>query len=338
MGTNLRSPVRLAPAVAGSNAARRSGGFRGAALGERTPGATCAARREWHGHCRSARVLRVAEPLQSSWAMSGRVDLDTFPWLPLVLVLAPLGVFALFAYRLPAVSFNEITVRVWPVAAIGIYGLISVTHVGTYPLHALQGLSIPFAVLAVIGVSHLRLQLPSVLSLLVGALVVALLVVPPVVREFQSAQYIGFPLFGTSAPVFVTSSEQAALRYLESSPLPGAVLAPVYLGQTVPGETGRQTWVGLYSWTPDYPRRVVSADNLFSGRMPREQAIALVRSSRARFLLSDCDRNADLKRILASVVTSERRFGCATVYTVTNTVTNVQMRQTHMFHAATRPS
>ena len=36
---------------------------------------------------------------------------------------------------------------------------------------------------------------------------------------------------------------------------PGGVLAPVYTGIAVPAYTGRETWIGAGSWTPDQPAR-----------------------------------------------------------------------------------
>ena len=98
--------------------------------------------------------------------------------------------------------------------------------------------------------------------------------------------------------------------------MPGAVLSPVYLGQIVPAETGRNTWVGIYSWTPDYPMRVVRANQLFSGQLSPSASIDLVRSSGARFLLADCQHRFDLQSKLRSILQSEQHYGCATVYTI----------------------
>ena len=119
-----------------------------------------------------------------------------------------------------------------------------------------------------------------------------------------------------SEPYLITASENAALNYLHDNPIAGAVLAPLYLGQTVPAQTGRQTWVGIGSWTPDYNSRIVQADALFSGHMPKEEALRLLKSSQVKFLLSDCAENFPLAKLLGTAVSSERRFGCATVYMV----------------------
>jgi hypothetical protein len=45
-------------------------------------------------------------------------------------------------------------------------------------------------------------------------------------------------------------------------------------------------------------------------------ARAFVRSTGARFVLQDCESRGDLSTALGPMVTSTRRFGCATVYEV----------------------
>ena len=97
---------------------------------------------------------------------------------------------------------------------------------------------------------------------------------------------------------------------------PGGVLAPVYSGIVVPAYTGRETWVGAGSWTPDQPRRAEQAEALFAGRLDAAAAEALVRRSGARFLLSDCHGRADVAALVAAVAEPPRRFGCATVWRV----------------------
>ena len=80
----------------------------------------------------------------------GRVNMIAYPILLLVIVVAPLTIVAAFAYRVPAVTFQQVAVRVWPIAALGEYVLIWIGRVGTFPSHALQGFGIPLAVLAVV--------------------------------------------------------------------------------------------------------------------------------------------------------------------------------------------
>ena len=93
------------------------------------------------------------------------------------------------------------------------------------------------------------------------------------------------------------------------------MLTPVFSGILVPAYTGRETYVGAGSWTPDFePAR--STEALFAGEMDTGEARALVRRSGAAFLYSDCHGRADIERIVRPFTEPPRRFGCATVYRV----------------------
>ncbi len=85
----------------------------------------------------------------------------------------------------------------------------------------------------------------------------------------------------------------------------------------MPGATGRHTWVGIYSWTPDYQQRVSLANELFTGKLSATEVTRLLRSSGVKFLLSDCGENSRLSNP-DLVSTSTEHFGCATVYEVKN--------------------
>ena len=253
----------------------------------------------------------------STWAFSGRVKFSQgLPLQDLLITVLPLGVCAALAYRGYSVTFQSLAVRIWPFGAFAILRFIQLTHIGTFPKHSLQGLSIPLAVLAVIGASRLGVVLPAKGRVVLASVLVAALIGFPVAQELENARTISSPSIYGSSPYFITSSEREALDYLNSTSAPGAVLSPVYLGQIVPAETGRNTWVGIFSWTPDYAMRVVRANQLFSGQLSKRASIDLVRSSGARFLLADCQHRYDLRSVLHSILQSERHYGCATVYTI----------------------
>jgi len=257
-----------------------------------------------------------------TWALSGRQNLTVVPMLAVLAVLIPLGLPALLAYRLRPLNYLAVTVRTWPIVALGVYLLIAVSHVGTYPLHALQGLSIPFAGLAVIGVSGLHLRGSDAAKAAIGVAVVACIVLPSTWQNFAKVRSLGDRTVYGQQPYFITSGEQQALDYLKRDRLTGSVLAPVYLGQTVPAETGRQSWVGIFSWTPNYAQRVAFADALFSGMLSSTKAEALIRTSGARFLLADCQhRNARVAVPRADLV-SIHHFGCATVFQLASATSN----------------
>ncbi len=254
--------------------------------------------------------------LDPVWARSGHVNSGGVPLLSVVVSLVPLGLPALLAYRFRPRSFQSVAVHARPVVALAVYAVIDEAHVGTYPLHALQGLSLPLAVLAVAGLSTLRIPLGNRLKVLVGTAVVVALLLPSGLRNLNSARSVGNTSVFGREPYFITAGEERALTYLGDAPLAGAVLAPEYLGQVVPAETGRKTWVGIFSWTPDYDRRVSLTEALFSGELSSAESVELVDASGARFLLADCQHPHDLSGVLGPVLLSVRHFGCATVYRV----------------------
>jgi hypothetical protein len=106
------------------------------------------------------------------------------------------------------------------------------------------------------------------------------------------------------------------LRWLNRHGPPGGVLGPPRLGEAIPGQTGRHTWVGHPSWTRDYGRRVRQATALFDGRMPARSARAFVRATGARVIVSDCASRADLPALLGPTIVARRSFGCVAVYRV----------------------
>jgi hypothetical protein len=264
-----------------------------------------------------APLLATAAPLvyylvlsltDASWELAGTVnDLPRWPWWVLVVALAPLAVPAAFAYRLPAPGFVPVALRVWPLAGLVVY----FQPFGTFPFHALQGLPLPLAVLAALALRSWLGERP--LRFLPAAAVVVVLCgigFAYRVSELRDAVNVG------RQPFFLEADERDALRFLDASPEAGGVLAPVYSGIVVPAYTGRETWIGAGSWTPDQPQRVEEAEALFGGRMDAAQAEELVRRSGARFLYSDCHGRADVTAIVAGFTEEPRRFGCATVWRV----------------------
>jgi hypothetical protein len=115
-------------------------------------------------------------------------------------------------------------------------------------------------------------------------------------------------------PYWIFPDEQRALRALEEDPRPGGTLGPAYAGYMLPAYTGRETWLGAYSWTPDWNERQQLSNALFEGRLTGERAREFVRSTNARFLFADCRPLADLEATLRPLLADVRRYGCATVY------------------------
>jgi hypothetical protein len=224
-----------------------------------------------------------------------------------VLGLLPLALPALPAYRVPAPDFGGIALRVWPLAGLAVF----YQPAGTFPFHAFQGLSLPLAVLAALGLR--RWLGERAVSLGAAAAVVLVLCVVGIAyraNELREAVNLG------RQPFFLETGEHDALRRLDERPEPGGVLTPVYSGILVPAYTGRETYVGAGSWTPDFERRRRETEALFLGELSRAEARALVRRSGAAFLYSDCHGRIDIAPIVDSFTDPPERFGCATVWRV----------------------
>ena len=76
-------------------------------------------------------------------------------------------------------------------------------------------------------------------------------------------------------PFFLETGEHDALRYLEDAIRePGGVLTPVYSGILLPAYTGRETYIGAGSWTPDFEERRPRHRGAVRGRArpPRRRA------------------------------------------------------------------
>ena len=227
----------------------------------------------------------------------------SWPWWAIVLTVLPLAAPAALAYRMPAPTWQEQAVRIWPLAALVVF----LQPGGTFPYHAFQGLAIPLAILAVQGVASLRWR-PSP-ALVVAAL--AVMILPGWAHKLEVAAdnvHVG------ADPYFIFDDEVRALDSLESDPRPGGVLAPLYSGFYIPYTTGRETYVGALSWSPDWRERRGRADALFEGRLRGEPARRFVLSTRARFLFADCRDLHDLEPELRGLLESVERFGCASVY------------------------
>jgi hypothetical protein len=231
--------------------------------------------------------------------------------------LAPLALPALLGIRRVGKGAVRAMLIAWPIAAVAVY-----LATDQFPYHALQGISLPLAALAVAGWSPLverlagwrpaltRLAHPPVRTGAAVALV-ALMTVPAVafeLRTFRDSEHSG------AAPYWFAPGERAALAYLERIRPAGGVLSRQYLGMTVPAFTGRRTWVGEWTWTPDYAQRSVLAERLMAGEIPPQQARGLVTGIGARFVLTDCGAPATIPGLLGPLVVSQRRFGCAAVY------------------------
>jgi hypothetical protein len=238
------------------------------------------------------------------------------PLWALALGLLPLAVPAAIGVRRMAPGPLRTVLVGWPLAAVIVYYATA-----QFPYHALDGISIPLALLAVaawcggrdpargqagaIPAGRARLRTGLVLA------AVAVAVVPGAIyelRTFRDSERSG------AAPYFIGNDDHAALRYLEHASGPGGVLARDYIAMAVPAFTGRPTWVGEWTWTPQFAVRAALAEQLMRGTLDPVKARQLVRGTGARFVLRDCGAGVRLGALLGPLVAAEHRFGCAAVY------------------------
>jgi hypothetical protein len=253
-------------------------------------------------------VLDRADP---AWRLAGESLVGAVPAWQVLLMLAPLLMPALLAYRLRPLSFTAAALRVWPPAAFAVY--VAGDHgLGNEPMHAFLGISIPLAILGAQGVGSLRWPSPTPRRAL-AMLAVLALTVPQAVSEVTEKWRFVRP--GTTP---ITASDWQAINYLSRDPRPGGVLAGFPLSRYIPAQTGRRTYIGDVFWSEPHPKqREAEVARLLAGRVPPVQAQRFVAGTGARFLLADCTTRADLGRELAPIIASDHRFGCATVYGLT---------------------
>ncbi len=239
--------------------------------------------------------------LSPEWArVSGALPLPRFP--PgMFVAFAPLAVAAIPGFPGRNLRTGDRLLRLWPIAGLATYAL----PIG-YIYHSFLGLSIPLAVLAVQGWSRLGLSRAA------GGVAVAAIVVAGLIPEAQHYQ----ESLHARSQLYLTADEASALKFLDGNAQPGGVFAPSYLGQAVPAYTGRNTWIGHPTLTPDYYVRQPEVDSFFAGKRTPEEGRTLVLGSGATFVLAGCAGSGAAERGLQGLIVSTRRFGCVSVFQV----------------------
>jgi hypothetical protein len=245
-----------------------------------------------------------------SWNLARVASKHVFSFWSIALGIAPLAIVASLGYRGRPRDFLELMTRLWPMAAILIY-ILSASTLSATPLHAFNGITMPLAVLAVSGVVRAGwARIPR--GRVVAAGIIALVTIPANAYAMAISHEYTRPVAGNAN--YITHDEHHALTFLADDPDPGGVLTRFYLGEIVPGATGRKTLVGDCLWSePRCINRSLRVDALFDGSLTRAQARRFVRRSGARFLLADCRGHVDVARLLEPMVASVRSFGCASV-------------------------
>jgi hypothetical protein len=217
--------------------------------------------------------------------------------------IAPLLPLAALGLRTRRWSVQRRALVLWPFAAVCAYFLM-----GSDGHPALEGITLPLAILSVQGWQSLRL--PSAAA---GALVFLSVLPGMAYSAHTSFDYIQVD----QVPYLLKTDDLTAVRQAGSPPPGGSVIASPNLGTVVPAYSGRSTWVAFSGLNAVFTRRAPKVESLLEGRLTRAQARALVSVSGARYVVADCRHRAALSSDLAP--TWLARFGCATVYRIPGT-------------------
>jgi hypothetical protein len=236
---------------------------------------------------------------------------EVIPRLSALVLLAgfgPLALIAILGVRRPAGIVIEQALLLWVGACFVTYFINN-----SFAPHALQGLSFPWAILAVRGWDRLRraVRLGRVAGAALGTVAIGLVTIPGLAYDARK-----FVRTADSSVVqyYLPTSDADALAWIDRHGPAGGVLAPTPFAAIVPARTGRAVWVGHGYWSPDYEVQARTADRLFGGRMSPRAAQTFVAATGATILVSDCRHRADLSRTLQPLLSSVQRFGCARVY------------------------
>ncbi len=261
-------------------------------------------------------ILERTDPFWKLYGEMNRANADpiwNWSWWAVLLCLAPLGVPAIASVRSGIADWQTSAVRFWPVAVLIVYLQPS----GTFPFHSVQGLSVPLAVMAVQGFTIYRptwLPRPRIWWVVPA---VAFLIVPGTWHRLGLAhENVQLRRF----PYYFVGGEKAALSWLAANPREGGVLADRYAGLLVPPFANRESYVGPRVLTPGFKTKATDMDLLLLRFMKPQQAQAFVASTGASFIFEACGAwkggAPALGSLLAPVIESERRFGCARVYSL----------------------
>ena len=239
------------------------------------------------------------------------------PWWALVASFAPLVVVAALGVTRPR-DDRTWMLLLWVVACVCVFFLIP-----EFPPHALTGVTLPLAILAVSGWERLCavLRLRRASAALVAVLALAVFSAPGAIYEFNLTNgYASAGPAGTVARqlVILSPDRSAALTYLARLRTPGAVMAPWYLSMSIPGHTGRQVFAGHQQWQP--AANVGLANSFYSssphdptGRFRR----AILERAQTRFVIVDASSPASLIRAIEPVTMPIAHFGGLTIYRYT---------------------
>jgi hypothetical protein len=256
-------------------------------------------------------VLSRADP---SWRafQATTIGVGVAPWWALIASFGPLVALAALGMRRPRDDADWM-LHLWLLACVLVYFLIP-----EFPPHALCGVTLPLAVLAIRGWGGAKQRVGGAGRRVaaIGIALIAIVTVPAAVYQAnESTDYTSNPIALSAQLLVLTADQAAALNYLDHAPRPGGVLAPWMLSMSVPGFTGRGVFAGHSQWQP--PANASIATAFFSSTLKDPTGAvrrAILKRTKATFVIADCGAPRRLPRAIAPIAHPARRFGCVTVY------------------------
>jgi hypothetical protein len=250
----------------------------------------------------------VLPHIDPAWAVAERQN--SLPWPPLwpvAVALGPLALCALLGVPHRPRAAGERVLILWPVAAIATYVLVR-----SYPFHAMSGLTLPLAVLAVRAWPRLtrfrRLRpLPYRWTLAIAA--IGAVCVPGMFFSWRTLQ----AEFRSPTPAYLlTGSQRHALEWLQLHGKPGGVASEQIIGEAVPVYTDHASWLGSNVWTRDSRRRNELITRILTHALPTNAARRALLRTGARYLLLTCSDHLPAIDI-PSAARLAAQFGCVRV-------------------------
>ena len=251
---------------------------------------------------------------EATWKLAGSANngielWSVWVWLLVVGVYVP----AVYCWFRRTNDWQQAALRVVPALMLAQYAAIAVFGLGTFPFHAVQGLSLFLGILVVQAMRRLKTPEWWSRNAWLGFGLCGLLCVPGTLHRLN---LLRLEIHRSAQPFYLDPSERKVLDQLSIEPGSGGVLAPIKAALSVPGHTGHPVWVGEISWTPDFRNRVQLAEDFFKQRLSAGEMRALVESSGADYIYSDCGHPAaeKISAVLGARIEQRYDYGCASLF------------------------
>jgi hypothetical protein len=256
-------------------------------------------------------------PIGYYWALS-RVDpawhvaahQNSLPWPPawtVAVALGPLLLCALWSVSPRPRAVGDRLLILWPLAALVTYAILP-----PYPFHAMNGVTLPLAVLAVRTWPRVTGFRPVRYSPRRWVLAIAAIGAVCLPGMIFSCLALRSALRSPTPTYLLTSSQRRALDWLQDHGERGGVASEQDLGEAVPVFTDRPSWLANPVWTRDHRQRNDLIARILTGKLRGRTARRALLGTGATYLLLGCDDYLP-PGDMPPAARLEARFGCVRV-------------------------